>query len=195
MCPLPFCDHKLGCGTESTSHVLDECVDESRNLGWQEADEGQSPAQVPEFVNRKMSKVEFGGTWLKSLKQSRGRSSTASQPCAPWSRARSRVPSSSWEQWRVAVNYIQLAGSMDGSHLALRLQRCLWSLDPGLLTQVCNTVCGSKNSEIWNGLQFHIVRKGEKSYYPFRRKCIMASWRKRVFVSCYLHSFDSTFTR
>ena len=119
----------------------------------------------------------------------------ASPPCAPWSRAQSGAPSSSWEQWRVAVYYIQLAGSTDGSLLALRLQRCLWSLDQGLWTQVCNTVCGSKDSEIRNGLQFHIVKKGEKSYYPFRRKCIMVSWRKRAFVSCCLHSFDSTFTR
>lgn len=119
----------------------------------------------------------------------------ASQPCASWSRAQSSVSSSSWEQWRVTVCYIQLAGSADGSHLTLRLQECLWGLDQGPLTQFCHTVCGSKNSEIWNGLQFHIVKKGEKSYYPFKRKCIMVSWRKRAFVSCYLHGFDSTFTR
>lgn len=190
MCPLPFCDHKLGCGTESISRVLDECVDESRNL--------TRVSHQPKSLNlsiEKWGKLSSEGPGSSPSSKVEAEAVAASQPCAPWSRARSSVPSSSWEQWRVAVYYIQLAGSTDGSHLALRLQWCLWSLDPGLLTQVCNTVCGSKNSEIWNGLQFHIVKKGEKSHYPFRRKCIMASWRKRVFVSCYLHGFNSTFTR
>lgn len=152
----------------------------------------------PESLNlsiEKWGKLSSEGPGSSASSKVEAEAVAASPPCAPWSRAQSGAPSSSWEQWRVAVYYIQLAGSTDGSLLALRLQRCLWSLDQGLRTQVCNTVCGSKDSEIWNGLQFHILKKGEKSYYPFRRKCIMVSWRKRAFVSCCLHGFDSTFTR
>lgn len=152
----------------------------------------------PESLNlsiEKWGKLSSEGPGSSASSKVEAEAVAASPPCAPWSRAQSGAPSSSWEQWRVAVYYIQLAGSTDGSLLALRLQGCLWSLDQGLRTQVCNTVCGSKDSEIWNGLQFHILKKGEKSYYPFRRKCIMVSWRKRAFVSCCLHGFDSTFTR